>query len=78
MRDVDEREADFLVTIDCRPWLIVEVKMSYDRRVSRHLRYFSDKLHPLFAYQVVYDAGVDVIKNGIRVMSADIFLSGLV
>ncbi len=77
LRDIEGREVDFLVTINRKPWLAIEVKSSQED-VSKHLAHFIDKLNIPFAYQLVKEAGVDYWKKNIRVISADKFLSGLV
>lgn len=77
LRNVDKKEIDFLVTIDNKPWFAVEAKHSDTKPIS-NFRYFSEKLHIPFNYQVVKQSGVDNIKDGVRVISADKFLSGLV
>jgi hypothetical protein len=77
LRDVAGREVDFLMTVDKKPWMVIEVKMT-KQQISTQLRYFIDRLKVPFAYQVVKETGVDFWKERIRIMSADKFLSGLV
>ncbi|MFH1895856.1 MAG: ATP-binding protein [bacterium] len=77
LRDTAQREVDFLVTVGKKPWFAVEVKES-QQEVSGHLKYFMAKLGIPFAYQVVGEAGVDFLKDKVRVISADKFLTGLV
>lgn len=77
LRDLEQREVDFLVTIDKQPWLAVEVKSS-DQTISKHLRYFGKKLNIPFQYQLVNIDQVDFIQDNIRVMSVAKFLTGLV
>jgi predicted AAA+ superfamily ATPase len=77
LRDKDQREVDFLVTVDGKPWFCVEVKTSY-KEISPTLKYFRQKIKVPFAYYVVGEEGVDLIKDNIRIMSADNFLTGLV
>lgn len=77
LRDIEKREVDFLVTIDKKPWMAIEVKTS-DQNVSKNLRYFGKKLAIPFLYQLVKTADVDFIQDNIRVMSIDKFLRGLV
>ncbi|MBW1675584.1 MAG: ATP-binding protein [Deltaproteobacteria bacterium] len=77
LRNVDKKEVDFLVTVDEKPWFSVEAKMN-DTNVSPHLRYFRKKLNIPFAFQVVKKSGVDRFVSGIRVVSADRFLLGLI
>lgn len=77
LRDIEGREVDFLVAIDRKPWLAIEVKSSGED-ISKPLAYFSEKLKIPFAYQLVMEGGKDYWKKNIRVVSADKFLSGLV
>ena len=77
LRNVDKKEVDFFVTVDNRPWFAVEVKIS-DTSVSPHLHYYREKLNIPYCYQVVKKSGVDRLINGIRIVSADRFLCGLI
>ncbi len=77
VRDTDGHEVDFLVAVNRKPWFIVEVKHS-DRTVSRHMRYFKDILKIPYAYQIVRKPGIHYIQDDIHVISAEVFLSGLV
>ena len=77
LRNVDKKEVDFFVTVDNKPWFAVEVKIS-DTSVSPHLHYYRDKLNIPYCYQVVKKSGVDRLINGIRIVSADRFLCGLI
>lgn len=77
LRDRDGKEVDFLVTNNRQPWLAVEVKAK-DKVVSKNLLYFTGKLRIPHSYQITEEAGIDFVKNNIRVISAGKFLSGLV
>ncbi len=77
LRNVDKKEVDFLVTVNEKPWFAVEVKQS-DESVSKNLLYFKDGLDIPFVYQVLEKSGVDRLKNGVRVVSADRFLAALI
>lgn len=77
LRDIDGREVDFLLTVDKKPWLAVEAKMTASEN-SNHLTYFAAKLKIPFVYQVVKESGLDYLKDGVRFISAEKFLSGLV
>jgi len=77
LRNVDKKEVDFLVSIDKKPWFAVEVKLSSET-VDRSLRYFQERLDIPFCYQVVKKPDVDVLKDGIRLISADRFLASLI
>jgi len=77
LRSAEKKEVDFLVTIDEKPWFAVEVKMNATA-VSPHLYYFRDKLRIPFCYQVIKSTGVDRFIKGVRLISADRFLAGLI
>jgi len=77
LRDVEGREIDFLVTVDEKPWFSVEVKES-GKKVSRNLKYFARREVIPYHYQVVLEEGVDYEEGGIRVISAEKFLSAFV
>ncbi len=76
LRDKEQREVDFLVTIEDRVWFCVEVKSLY-KNLPSSLKYFGEKLKIPFVYEVVKEEKVDFIKDNIRVMSASKFLSAL-
>ena len=77
LRSIEKKEVDFLVTVDKKPWFTVEVKIN-NVNASPHLFYFRDKLKIPFSYQVVKQNGVDSFTNGVRIVSANNFLAGLV
>ncbi len=77
LRDTSKREVDFLMTLEDKPWFAVEVK-TQDESLSSSLRYFRGKLNIPFAYQVLKKSGVDKLIEGIRIISADKLLLGLV
>ncbi|MEJ5260423.1 MAG: AAA family ATPase [Anaerohalosphaeraceae bacterium] len=54
VRDVYQRETDFIVVRDGRPWFLAEVKTS-DTKISPALSYFQRQLKVPFAFQVVMD-----------------------
>lgn len=54
LRDKQQREVDFLVVRDRRPWFLVEVKQS-DQQLSDALRYFQRETRAAHAFQVVID-----------------------
>ncbi|MBI5184069.1 MAG: ATP-binding protein [Nitrospinae bacterium] len=76
LRDKEQREVDFLVVVDRRPWFCVEVKKSY-KDIPVSLKYFGKKIKIPFIYEVVREENLDFIKDNIRVISASKFLSGL-
>jgi predicted AAA+ superfamily ATPase len=77
LRNVDKKEVDFLVTLDNRPWLAVEAKLS-DKAVASSLHFYREKLKIPHVYQVIRESGVHRFRDGIHVISADRFLAGLV
>lgn len=77
LRDIEKREVDFLVAINRKPWMAIEVKSS-NQSISQNLRYFGKKLDIPFQYQLIKTAGIDFIQDNVRVMSVDKFFSGLV
>ena len=77
LRNVDKKEVDFLVSVDGKPWFAVEVKLS-ETIVKKNLQYFKERLHIPFVYQVVRQNGVDIMKDNVRIISADKFLSALI
>jgi len=76
IRNLEQREVDFLVTIDRKPWFCVEVKVAV-KNMAPSLKYFGERLHIPFMYQVIKEEDVDYRKDDIRIISADKFLSGL-
>jgi predicted AAA+ superfamily ATPase len=77
LRDRDGHEVDFLIAVDKKPWMAIEVKSS-DQSISKNLRYFGEKLAIPFKYQLVRTENIDFIQKDVRVMSVDKFLSALV
>ena len=77
LRDTTGREVDFLVCHENKPWFAVEVK-SEAIAPSRHLFYFRDKLAIPHCFQLTRTAGVDHIKDGMRIISIGKFLTALV
>lgn len=77
LRDREQREVDFVVSIAGKPWFCVEVKYS-GREVPASLKYFSSKLKIPQTFLLIQNSGMDVIKDDVRIMSADKFLGGLV
>ncbi|MCK4244297.1 MAG: ATP-binding protein [Candidatus Omnitrophica bacterium] len=77
LRDIEKREVDFLVAIDGKPWFCVETKSSF-KDIPAALRYFGEKLKIPFIYEVVREKSIDYIKDNIRIISADKFLTAFV
>ena len=76
LRDRTGREVDFLVTLEGKPWLAVEAKLS-ETTVDPALVYFRDRLRIPHVYQVVLNASRAFVERGIRVLPAHVFLAGL-
>ena len=76
LRDTQGREVDFLITVDDKPWFAVETKVE-DESIA-NLLYFGERLKIPFLYQVVLKSGIDYFKNGVRIISADKFLTALI
>jgi predicted AAA+ superfamily ATPase len=55
IRDKEQREVDFLVTRDKKPWFLVEVKQGGNHSISEHLYRFQQQLKADHAFQVVFD-----------------------
>lgn len=77
IRDKEQRETDFLVTIDNKPWFCAEVKMNFEN-IPSPIKYFAEKLKIPFVYGITKKENVDYIKDNVRVISASKFLTGLV
>lgn len=77
LRSAEKKEVDFLISVGSTPWFAVEVKLN-NTNVSRNLYYFNEKLHIPFLYQVVKKSHIDTFTKGVRVVSADKFLGGLI
>jgi hypothetical protein len=55
LRDKEQREVDFLVTKDKKPWFLVEVKSSSHQGISKSLYYFQEQTGAPHAFQVAFD-----------------------
>ena len=53
LRDKEQREVDFLVVRDRKPWFLVEVKTSDHEGLSPSLRHFQEQLKAPHAFQVI-------------------------
>jgi hypothetical protein len=79
LRDLEKREADFLLTWEKSPWLIVECKLTAGGSLTA-LNYFAERLKIKQRFLVVREEGVDHIDrtSGVRALSASRFLTALV
>ena len=55
LRDKEQREVDFIVVKDAKPWFLVEVKR-HRESISRTLAHYQKQIGAPFAFQVVLDA----------------------
>ena len=55
LRTKDQKEVDFLVVQDGKPWFLVEVKTSSKQALSKHLTWFQEKTGAKHAFQVCMD-----------------------
>ncbi len=56
LRTKDQKEVDFLVSKDQKPWLLVEVKNSMKAKLNKNLAWFQTKTEAKYAFQVTMDA----------------------
>jgi hypothetical protein len=82
LRDKDQREVDFLVTKNKKPWFLVEVKSSKERSISKSLYYFQEQIKAPHAFQLCFDLPyVDrdcFQEKGPVIVPAKTFLSQLI
>ncbi len=69
VRDRDRREADFCLTKDNKPWLLIEAKLT-ETRVDESLQYFCNRLN-VPGFQVMQRSGVFRKERMVTVISAD-------
>lgn len=55
LRDKDQREVDFLVVKNKKPWFLVEAKTSGDRNISKSLYHFQEETGAPHAFQVSFN-----------------------
>lgn len=75
VRDKEKREVDFLTVIDGKIHDLVEVKTS-DHQLSSSLSYFTERLNPKHALQVVLNLKKDLTVKGIPIRRAADWLLG--
>ncbi len=76
VRDKEKREVDFLLTLEKKPWLLVEAKLS-DLQPAPALRRFSAQLGAAAALQVVLECERPGLAGDVPVLDAATFLSCL-
>jgi len=69
VRDKEKREVDFLTVVDGKIQDLVEVKLS-DENLSPHLSYFSERLKPRLAVQVVFNLKKELSVKKIPIRKA--------
>ena len=79
LRDKEQREVDFLMLRDGKPWFLVECK-SGDTEPAPAIQYFQSALSGVDAYQLVTVPGYDrhYPEKRLRVLEYGRFLAGLV
>jgi predicted AAA+ superfamily ATPase len=77
LRNVDKREVDFIVTISGKPWFACEAKLSSEN-IDSNVHYFKSRMEIPYFFQVLLKENVDWMRDGVRVLSASKFLTGLV
>ncbi|MBI3535788.1 MAG: ATP-binding protein [Deltaproteobacteria bacterium] len=75
-RDRDQREVDFVVTYNRKPFWLIEVKTS-DDAISPHLRYLVDRSECKQAFQLVYKLEKEYQSRNIAVMDLANWLDNL-
>lgn len=76
VRDKEKKEVDFLIEIDRKIDLLIEVKLS-EEKLSGHLAYFHKRLKPRESFQLVQTAARTKTVEGISITSAADWLEGL-
>jgi predicted AAA+ superfamily ATPase len=77
LKNKPAHEVDFLVTVDNIPWFCIEVKNSFERNLTS-LKYYGKGLKIPYVYQVVNVRDTDLIKDNVRIISVEKFLTGLI
>ena len=78
-RDEDRREVDFVIVEDGKPLHFVECKKKSGRNISRPFNYLKTRFPSVQATQISLEDDMDlIIKEGIRICSAHLFLSEFV
>lgn len=77
LKNVDKKEVDFLISNNRKPWFAVEAKLN-ETSPSPSLFYYKERLKIPYVFQVVIKKDTDILKDDVRIISANKFLSGLV
>jgi predicted AAA+ superfamily ATPase len=76
LRDREKHEVDFLLTLDRKPWMLIETKLS-DTSPGPALRYFADRLKVRHKIQVVLECERPGTAGDVQVIDAANFLGTL-
>jgi predicted AAA+ superfamily ATPase len=76
LRDKEKHEVDFLITLDRKPWILVEAKLS-DKSPAPSLKYFADRLKTRHKFQVVLNCERPGMAGDVHVIDAANFLKTL-
>jgi predicted AAA+ superfamily ATPase len=82
LRDKDGHEADFLITENRKPWILLEVKKSATEPLSKNLLLFQDQIKAEHVLQLAFDLPYvekDCFQNKLpKIVSMKTFLSQLI
>ncbi|MBI5584714.1 MAG: ATP-binding protein [Deltaproteobacteria bacterium] len=76
LRDREKREVDFLLTLDRKPWVLLEAKLSSEKP-SPALTYFAERLRAPYKIQVVLNLDRPGQAGDVHVIDAANFLRAL-
>lgn len=76
LRDREKREVDFLLTLNRKPWALIEAKLSSERP-SPALTYFAERLQAPHKLQVVLNLDRPGLAGDVHVIDAANFLRAL-
>lgn len=67
IRDKESREVDFVILKNNRVFALIEVKLA-EEKISKSLQYYSEKLNPTHALQIVAHLRQEYSQNKLRVL----------
>ena len=76
LRDREKREVDFLLTLNRKPWVLIEAKLSLGKP-SPALSYFAERLQAPHKIQVVLNLDRPGLAGDVHVIDAANFLQAL-
>lgn len=76
IRDKEKREVDFVIAVNRRAKMLIEVKVG-EKDLSRHLLYFKNKIQGVEAVQIVKNMDRPLTVDGIQIEKASDWLSNL-